>query len=183
MWVAFFAVQSMGEEVICRGYLLRVWTRSLNLYVGLLVSSIFFALAHIGNAGFDGLGLFNTVICGAILGVVYAKTGSLWLVGGIHAGWNAAQPLFGMNVSGFQIRFAALETRFTGGNLWSGGQYGPEGSLPATVILLLFVIAMQVRGPMARNDFGVFGVDLSPKPLMPDPLKCQATEARNMDSD
>ena len=157
LWTGFFVVQSMGEEVICRGYLLRIWTRSLNLPAGLFISSTVFAAGHLGNAGFNVLALLNTVLSGILLGVIYARSGSLWLVSGIHAGWNTAQPLLGVPVSGRAIRITPLEIHHTGGAVWSGGQYGLEASLPAAaVLLLLCTVAAYAEWPPRRKDRGIW---------------------------
>jgi len=147
----------MGEEVICRGYLLRIWTRSLSLPAGLFISSTVFAAGHLGNAGFNALAFLNTVLSGILLGVIYARSGSLWLVSGIHAGWNTAQPLLGVPVSGRAIRITPLEIHHTGGAVWSGGQYGLEASLPAAaVLLLLCTVAAYAEWPPRRKDRGIW---------------------------
>ena len=157
LWIAFFVVQSMGEEVICRGYLLRIWTRSINLPAGLIISSTMFAAGHLANAGFNALAFLNTVLSGILLGVVYARSGSLWLVAGIHVGWNTAQPLLGVPLSGRAIRITPLEIHYNGGIVWSGGQYGLEASLPAAaVLLLLCMVAAYAKWPPRREDRGIW---------------------------
>jgi len=134
LWVCFFAVQSMGEEAIFRGFLLRLWTRSVNFPVGLLSSSALFSLGHLGNPGAGGLALFHTLLAGMTLGLIFERTGSLWLAGGIHAGWNVAQPIFGLNMSGYPIRILSYEMDIRAGTLWTGGEYGLEASLPVTIL-------------------------------------------------
>jgi membrane protease YdiL (CAAX protease family) len=157
LWTGFFVVQSMGEEVICRGYLLRVWTRSLNLPAGLFISSTVFAAGHLGNPGFNALAFLNSVLAGILLGVLYARVGSLWLVAGIHAGWNTAQPLLGVPLSGRTIRITPLEIHYTDGDAWSGGQYGVEASLPAAAVLLLLCgVAAYENWPARRKDCGIW---------------------------
>ena len=70
------------------------------------------------------------------------KRGSIWAVGAIHAAWNFVQGnIFGFNVSGnpkFDTILEAQTSNF--GAILSGGDFGPEGGLGVTVILLIALL-------------------------------------------
>jgi len=58
----------------------------------------------------------------------------------LHFGWNFTLPLFGANISGLRIRVTGYEMSWTAGNLWSGGEYGPEASVLTFVVLVLLCL-------------------------------------------
>jgi hypothetical protein len=61
----------------------------------------------------------------------------------MHFGWNATLPLFGVNLSGFTMGVTGYGLRWRTGDLWSGGGYGPEGSLLTTLIVVALFFAVQ----------------------------------------
>lgn len=134
-WLGFFAMQSMGEEIVQRGYLQVQWTRRVSAAAGILVPSVIFSVFHLPNAGITKLGFFNTFLSAVILALLRHRLDDLWLVGGLHAGWNFALALFSLNVSGNPIRFSHLTVDLRANDWWTGGRYGLEASVECTVLL------------------------------------------------
>ena len=67
--------------------------------------------------------------------------------------WNFTLPLFGVNVSGLTMRLSGFEMRWNVGPLWSGGEYGPEGSVLASAVLValaLYIWKAPVRKQQPR---------------------------------
>ena len=95
------------------------------------------------------LGLFNTMLWVIIFGYAYLRTGALWLPIGLHYGWNVALPLFGANLSGFTMGVTGYALHWKTSDLWSGGAYGPEGSILTTLVVaaLFFVIHRNTPDP------------------------------------
>src|SRR5207302_488030 len=58
-------------------------------------------------------------------------------------------PLFGVNLSGFTMGVTGYGLHWRVGDLWSGGGYGPEGSLLTTaiVVALFFVLHRVIPNP------------------------------------
>ncbi len=146
--VALLMAGSAGEEILFHGYgfqkLLGVWGPFTTV---LTVGAIFGAL-HGGNPGSTGLALVNTAGFGALFGWAFLRTGSLWMPIGLHFGWNFTLPLFGVKVSGLTIKLVGHDMLWNVGSFWSGGAYGPEGGILATVVLValaLFVWRAPVR--------------------------------------
>ena len=103
--------------------------------VALAVSSILFGLLHALNPNLTVLGFLNLVLAGVALGVGYWATGSLWLPIAYHLSWNFVQgSLLGLPVSG--VRYGGLLAVADWGKAprLTGGAFGPEGRLLATVI-------------------------------------------------
>jgi membrane protease YdiL (CAAX protease family) len=150
-WASFAFVSivllfgAFGEEMLFHGYAFQLLIRSLGPFATILPVSIIFGLAHIGNQNASIFGIFNTFLWGVLLGFAYLRTRALWLSIGLHFGWNFALPLFGVNLSGFTMGVTGYALRWRVGTLWSGGNYGPEGSVLTTVIVIaLFVGVLRV---------------------------------------
>jgi membrane protease YdiL (CAAX protease family) len=106
-----------------------------------------FGLAHLGNRNVSPLGIVNTTAWGILLGCAYWRSESLWLPIGLHFGWNAALPLFGAKLSGFTMSVTGYTLVWKAGALWSGGGYGPEGSLLTTVVIVALFFLVGRMGP------------------------------------
>jgi membrane protease YdiL (CAAX protease family) len=134
-----------GEEMLFHGYAFQLLIRSLGAFATILPASVLFGLAHMGNQNASALGVFNTVAWGALLGYAYLRTGALWLPIGLHFGWNFALPLLGANLSGFTMGVTGYALHWRASDLWSGGAYGPEGSLLTTAIVaVLFFVVLRL---------------------------------------
>ena len=136
---------AIGEEMLFHGYAFQLLIRSLGAFATILPVSIIFGLAHIGNQNATMFGIFNTFLWGVLLGYAYVRTRALWLPIGLHFGWNFALPLFGVNLSGFTMGVTGYALHWSVGALWSGGNYGPEGSVLTTVMVVaLFLLVLRV---------------------------------------
>lgn len=138
----FWLLQGGTEELVTRGWLLPVMAARSNRMLAILVSSSLFGLLHVFNQGFSVLAFGNLVLFGLLMAVYMLKTDNIWGVAGIHAAWNFAQGnLFGILVSG-QVAGTSL-TRFlpqSGPEWLTGGDFGVEGSLVSSLILLSLLI-------------------------------------------
>ncbi|HIE37809.1 MAG TPA: NUDIX domain-containing protein [Anaerolineales bacterium] len=126
-----------AEEVAFRGYLLRALTTWRGPAVGVVVTSLLFALFHALNPNPSWLAMLNIALAGVVFALAAERAGTLWLAVGYHFAWNLAQgPLLGMPVSGMKWE-GLLGLGTEGPALWTGGLFGPEGGLLATGVLLL----------------------------------------------
>jgi membrane protease YdiL (CAAX protease family) len=134
-----------GEEMLFHGYAFQLLARTLGPFATILPVGLLFGLAHMGNPNATFLGVLNTIGWGVLLGYAYVRTGALWLPIGMHFGWNLALALSGANLSGFTMGLTGYALRWRTGDLWSGGGYGPEGSLLTTVVVAaLFFVVVRV---------------------------------------
>ena len=132
-----------GEEMLFHGYAFQLLIRSVGGFATILPVSLLFGLAHAGNFGASTLGVMNTVIWGILLGYAYLRTRALWMPIGLHFGWNVALPLFGVKLSGFTMGVTGYGLRWRAGDVWSGGAYGPEGSILTTAIVMVLFFVVQ----------------------------------------
>jgi hypothetical protein len=129
----------MGEEIMFRGYGFQVLLTETGIFATILPVSLLFSLMHGLNPGIHPLGFVNTFLWGVLLSFSFLRSGDLWLPIGLHYGWNLALPLLGANLSGiFQAGIGVPYTlNWNAGWLWSGGEYGPEGGILTTVVVLI----------------------------------------------
>ena len=132
---------ALAEEVWFRGYALQTLTRAGYVAVGLLLTSVPFALAHLQNPNVSLFYTFtNTTLAGVWLGLGYWRTRSLWFPLGLHWAWNWTMGAFlGLPVSGITeiAPHPLLQTQLAGPSWLTGGAYGIEGGVACTTALLL----------------------------------------------
>ena len=148
----FLLVAAFAEELLFRGYPLRVLGRRFGGAFAVGSTSVVFAAAHAANPDATALSFANTALAGVLLGVVYWRTFSLWMVTGLHMGWNLAMAGLGLSVSGLSIGGAGLVADITGPELWTGGAYGPEGGLLLTLVSIVAVLWAMQTGRLRRRD-------------------------------
>ena len=82
----------------------------------------------------------NTALFGILFGAALLRSHDLWLPVGLHFGWNVDLPFLGVDLSGLTIRVTGYELVWKAGDLWSGGEYGPEASILTSAVLVLLVL-------------------------------------------
>jgi len=131
------------EELVFRGVLFRIVEDSLGTLVAVILSAAIFGLLHGANPGATPVSTAAIALeAGVLLAAAYAATRSLWFPIGLHFGWNFTEGgIFGAAVSGGQSH-GLLNVRFTGTDLWTGGAFGPEASIIAVGICLVFAAVL-----------------------------------------
>lgn len=148
--LALLLCAAAGEELFFHGYGFQLSVREWGPFTTILPVSIIFAALHSGNAHSNYLGLANTAGFGILFGYAFLRSQDLWFPIGLHFGWNLTLPLFGVNISGFTIRLTDYTMHWNSAAIWSGGDYGIEGSVLTTgVLVLLFIFATRV--PVRRQ--------------------------------
>jgi uncharacterized protein len=134
-------IASLAEEVAFRGYPFQRLIEALGPTTATILMAIFFGLKHIQNPGATSASTLVTVLSGVLLAVAYLQTRALWVPWGFHFAWNASMALlFGLPVSG--LNFSAVVDSNAIGPTWlTGGDYGPEGSLTAVLVLVTGLVA------------------------------------------
>jgi membrane protease YdiL (CAAX protease family) len=136
--LAFLAIPAAAEEAFLRGYPLQALTEKLGPALALAGTAVVFGALHLSNPGVTMIGTLNVMVAGIFLGIVYLRTGSLWWATGAHLGWNWAHGyLADVPVSGLELLDAPFYEGVMRGPGWlGGGDFGPEGSVLATVLVV-----------------------------------------------
>jgi hypothetical protein len=149
-----FIIVGWQEELIGRGYWLQNMEQGLNLFWAVLISSSFFALAHLGNPNVTWVAILGLVLAGGFLAYGYLRTRQLWLPIGLHIGWNFFEgPVFGFQVSGLTDLPRLLIHTVDGPEMFTGGAFGPEAGLVIIPAMALGALAITwySRGRLSDN--------------------------------
>ncbi len=137
-------IQGAEEEILCRGFFMPSLSQKLPLWAAVLISSVFFSLMHIMNAGFNFIVLINLTLTGIMFALLAIRFDSLFVCCAAHSIWNLVQgnfyglPVSGMDAGGSVFRFELAENM----DLWTGGTFGLEGSLSETIVMAVVIAAL-----------------------------------------
>lgn len=132
------------EEILFRGFLLRVFDAWWGWLPALAVTSVLFGLVHITNPEATVFGAVAIMFeAGILLGAAFLLTRRLWLAIGIHTGWNFTQAgIFSSDVSGTGDQRGLINATWQGSDWITGGSMGMEGSVVTVVVATVAGLAM-----------------------------------------
>lgn len=144
-FLLFFLLISIFEEVIFRGYITSLLAQDFHFFPTLILSSLIFAAVHIGNADFTWIGFVSIFLGGYLLGIFFLKDQDLYLPIGMHWLWNYYHGnVLGFDVSGIDVP-AFLDLTMNGSDWITGGEFGLEGSIITTLLLLIAAIFLSFK--------------------------------------
>jgi membrane protease YdiL (CAAX protease family) len=140
------------EELVLRGYPFQVLSEAYGPAVAVGVTALVFGALHGANPGVGWTALVNTVLAGILLGIMYWRTFSLWLVTGAHLAWNWTMGVMvGLPVSGLDVDGSRSVIQVGGPDIITGGEYGPEGGLLLGLVTLMGVLWMAKTPHLTRD--------------------------------
>ncbi|HKM94248.1 MAG TPA: CPBP family intramembrane glutamic endopeptidase, partial [Prolixibacteraceae bacterium] len=135
-----FFIVSISEEILFRGYILNNLLDSMNKYVALIISALIFSSFHGLNSNLTKIGFANLFLAGVLLGSAYVFIKNLWFSISLHLFWNFIQgSILGFSVSGLKIE-SLFDVKNTGDKIFSGGEFGFEGSLLCTLFTAISIL-------------------------------------------
>ena len=136
-----YILVAVMEESMMRGFVLgHMLDVGMNRFLALFISAFLFACMHLGNPGMTNFTLLNLTLAGVLLGATYIYTRNLWFPISLHLFWNFIQgPVLGYDVSGTTSRNTLLKLDISDNALMNGGDFGFEGSLPCTILMLVAI--------------------------------------------
>lgn len=149
-----FLIQSMAEEMLCRGYFMVSVARKHSMIAAILANSILFAMLHLLNSGISALAFINLVLYGIFASVYFIKRGNIWAPAAFHGVWNLVQGnVYGISVSGTTQQCSVLSSVvMEGKQIWNGGAFGLEGGLAVTFLLLVATAYLYFRKTNAPSS-------------------------------
>lgn len=146
--VLVLAPAALAEEVIFRGLPLVLLAVAAGRPAAIVATSALFGVVHLGNPGVTTLAIFNIALAGVFLAVAFYAPGGMWTAWGAHLGWNGMLAALDAPVSGLPFLIPLIDYDPDGPAWLTGGSFGPEGGLFATVAL---AIAIAVTARWARE--------------------------------
>jgi uncharacterized protein len=134
------------EEILLRGIVFRITEEKWGSTIALITSGLIFVGLHLVNPHVTIISILCITAVGVLLGAAYMYYRSLWVPIAIHFAWNFTQNgIFGAITSGNEKNSTLLTTQITGSELFTGGQFGPEGSIQAVLFCLIAAIYVLIQ--------------------------------------
>ena len=134
------------EEILLRGIIFRITEEKLGSYLAMAISAVLFGAMHLANPNSSltaGMGL--AIQAGLLLAAAYIYKRNLWFPIAIHFAWNFTQSaIFGANVSGNTNSKTLITSKIEGAEWFTGAQFGPEGSIQATLFCFIATVILLV---------------------------------------
>ncbi|MCL1913481.1 MAG: CPBP family intramembrane metalloprotease [Eubacteriaceae bacterium] len=150
--ILHYVAVSLAEESICRGLVYNMFLKKTSRIWAVALSSVVFSLMHLANPGFNLLAFINITLIGIAFCCMAIKSGgSLMCPIGFHFTWNLFQGNFwGMSVSGTTTSantnsILALAMDSSMPSHMSGGIFGPEASVAATLVVVVCILFFYYR--------------------------------------
>lgn len=144
--LAMAFTSAIFEEIIFRGILFRITEEKLGSYWALVISALIFGAMHLANPHSSVTAALGLAIqAGLLLAAAYIFTKNLWFPIAIHFAWNFTQSgIYGVSTSGSNMGKSLLTTKIQGSEWFTGGLFGPEGSIQATLFCLVATIVLMI---------------------------------------
>jgi membrane protease YdiL (CAAX protease family) len=138
--VLILAPAALSEELMFRGFPMVMAARAIGRGRAVVLLSVLFAVAHIRNPDVTPAGLGNIALAGIWLSLAFFSPGGMWTAFGAHLGWNATLAALAAPVSGLPFNIPYIDYRMGHPGWLTGGAFGPEGGLLATLALTVTVV-------------------------------------------
>lgn len=148
IYLIIFAIQVSGEEALFRGYIFQTLIWGTNKLIAVIIIALSFGFLHLFNPNASLFAAFNVSLSGILFSITYIKTRSLWLPIAVHFSWNFFQGfVYSFPVSGLKINPSLLTVKYNAPELITGGGFGPEGGIIASIVFLsgIFYISLSKR--------------------------------------
>lgn len=138
-----FMIQSAGEELLFRGYLLTAAARRIGVFWAVIVSSAVFAAFHLLNPEMSVLSIMTIFFLGVFFSLYIVRTNNIWGACGMHFAWNFLQGTFSeVNASGALVDYRIFEFERVSfepsGSFWGC----PEELIGIAVLLVVISIIL-----------------------------------------
>ena len=152
LYSIYFLFVAIFEEFLFRTYSLYVFAERFPFRFAVAINGILFALAHFSNPSFTILAALNIALAGILFAIYTLKSGSIARAVGIHFTWNFTQSVvLGYNVSGTKVQ-GLMKAIPKGADYISGGEFGIEGSVWSTLLLVLSIIWIVFKKQPTTGD-------------------------------
>ncbi|MEM6524604.1 MAG: type II CAAX endopeptidase family protein [Bacteroidota bacterium] len=150
LYLILMFLVSAAEELAFRGYILNALSSSYGKISGILASSFLFGLVHLMNDNSTLFGVLTISLFGVFAALSFNRFSSIWVPIGAHLSWNYTQgSVFGSAISGHE-RVGVFNMYYHSDiSYLTGGDFGLEGSVFLTIIILVAIGIEFYRGKVS----------------------------------
>jgi membrane protease YdiL (CAAX protease family) len=136
-----FGIGAFIQEFFVRLILYRLLEELMGTWSALIIVAAFFGLIHIGNENATVFTSIAIAVSDILLVAAFVYTRRLWLVWGLHFGWNFMQDgVLGLPNSGITELPSWIQPTVTGPGWFTGGSFGVEASVVAIALQVILGI-------------------------------------------
>jgi len=156
----FFGMGAFLQVLAFRVVLFRLFEELLGTWFAFILIAAIFGAAHFPNPNTSLWSILALIITDILLVAAFIYTRRIWLVWGIHMGWNFFQDgIFGMPNSGITEFQSWIQPAISGPEWITGGSFGIEASViavclslgVAVVILKMSIKRKQIVSPVWKR--------------------------------
>ena len=137
VYLLFFAVAALAEEVAFRGYGFQRLERVLGGFGAMLVFATFYAVMESVRPHANMVSISVAALFAVVLSTTYLRSRALWMSWGINFAWKAVRALvFGLVVAGVGSYSPVVQGIPMGPRWLTGGGFGLEASWLALIVML-----------------------------------------------
>jgi membrane protease YdiL (CAAX protease family) len=135
---------SLAEELVFRGYALQRFVEVFGASGATLVLALLAAVFQFSDPFPPRAAVWVAFFLSWLLSLGFLRTRALWLPWGLRFAWYACTSLlFGLPIMGGVSRYSPVIQSTSHGPDWlTGGEYGPEASAFAVVVLIAAIFAL-----------------------------------------
>lgn len=138
-------IQGASEEIMVRGQMFQSMAIKWNTKIAIIVTSLLFSAMHLLNPNLNLIAVINIALVGFLFMFYALYEESLWGVCAYHSIWNFMQGnVVGSAVSGIEKEFSVFEMTTKGSELINGGEFGLEGSIITSIVLIISIIIVLI---------------------------------------
>jgi len=147
-----YVVQGASEEILARGWQFQVIGARYKPWLGAVISSVMFAFLHGLNTGVSVIAIINLILFAFLLIFFILYYRNIWAACGWHTAWNwSMENIYGLKVSGTDGGESILNLSANGANYLTGGDFGPEGSILTTFVLVGGMIVLLIVNSKSKK--------------------------------
>jgi len=139
----FFVSGAFIQEFLVRIIVFKFTEEITGTWLAIFITAAIFGFAHISNPNADVYTSIRILVSDLLLAGAFIYTRRIWLVWGIHSGWNYFQDgIFGMPNSGIDFFPIWIQSNIIGPEWITGGSFGIEASYIPTIPTLILGIVL-----------------------------------------
>lgn len=117
--------------------------KSINLFSSIIITSILFALLHLGNSNSTYISVISHFLGSTIYISAFIMTHNIFTSIGLHFGWNYVQIICSQPMSG-TLREGAVSLTLPSNTIWFGNEYGIEGGIYSIILRFILISILVV---------------------------------------
>ncbi|PAE14721.1 CPBP family intramembrane metalloprotease [Virgibacillus sp. 7505] len=146
IWILASLFNTAMQELLMRGYLYQLWKHKYNTITATVITTVLFTAMHGGAFEAGIIPVLNVVSMSVLMTILLEYTGTIAAPIIVHFIWNTIGAIIFGGVSLANDYPNLLNSTYQGNELLSGGEYKIEGSIVVSIINLIIITYLFIKG-------------------------------------